>query len=157
MALPIHIVIRYKKVRNASQPVSQRQIRALAEFRHQLRRFLHFSEDAAKNAGVEAQQHQLMLAIKAVEPEAAGIGYLADRLMLRHHSAVGLVDRTEHAGLVKRVRSAADRRSAQAILTPKGAMILKKLSLHHRQELKSAAPALIENLTTILHDTESEL
>lgn len=98
-----------------------------------------------------------MLAIKAVEPEAAGIGYLADRLMLRHHSAVGLVDRTEQAGLVKRVRSAADRRSAQAILTPKGAMILKKLSLHHRRELKSGAPALIAHLTTILHDTESKL
>lgn len=98
-----------------------------------------------------------MLAVKAVEPEAAGIGYLAERLLLRHHSAVGLVDRTQQAGLVKRVRSAADRRSTQVILTPKGAMILKKLSLHHRQELKSAIPALLEHLSTILHDTESEL
>ncbi len=95
-----------------------------------------------------------MLAIKAVEPEAAGIGYLAERLLLRHHSVVGLVDRMEQSGLVKRVRSASDRRIAQAILTPKGALILKKLSVHHRRELKSAAPALIEHLTTILHDTE---
>lgn len=141
-------------MRHVSRQVSQGQIRALAEFRHQIRSFLHFSEEAAKSAGVEPQQHQLMLAIKAVEPEAAGIGYLAERLLLRHHSVVGLVDRMEQSGLVKRVRSASDRRIAQAILTPKGALILKKLSVHHRRELKSAAPALIEHLTTILHDTE---
>jgi DNA-binding MarR family transcriptional regulator len=133
--------------------VSQKQIRALAEFRHQTRRFLHFSEEAAKSAGVEPQQHQLMLAIKAVEPEPAGIGFLAERLFLRHHSVVGLVDRLEQAGLAKRVRSAADRRSAQVVLTPKGAKILHALARHHRQELKSTIPGLIEALTEILHDT----
>lgn len=150
-------MLRYIHVGEISRQVTQQQIRALAEFRHQMRRFLHFSEDAAKFAGVEPQQHQMMLAIKAVEPEAAGIGYLANRMLLRHHSAVGLVDRMEQSGLVRRVRSAEDRRSAQAILTPKGAMILKKLSMHHRRELQTAIPALIGTLTTILHDTELQI
>lgn len=136
------------------EDVSQLQIRALAEFRHQIRRFLHFSENAARAAGIEPQQHQLMLAIKAVEPEAAGIGYLAERLLLRHHSVVGLVDRLEHAGLAKRARSAEDRRSAEVRLTAKGARMLAKLSRHHREELKSAIPSLIENLTYILNGKE---
>jgi DNA-binding MarR family transcriptional regulator len=136
--------------------VSQQQIRALAEFRHRIREFLHFSEQAARSAGVEPQQHQLMLAIKAMEPELASIGYLAERLLLRHHSAVGLVDRMERSGLVRRARPDADRRSAQVLLTPKGAKLLRKLSLHHGKELKSAAPALIENLTFILHGTKTQ-
>jgi DNA-binding MarR family transcriptional regulator len=134
--------------------VSQQQIRALAEFRHQLRQFLHFSEEAARRAGVEPQQHQLMLAITAMEPQPASIRNLAERLLLRHHSAVGLVDRLERCGMVRRAQSATDRRSAQVFLTPKGNRILHKLSLHHREELKSAAPALIENLALILHRTE---
>ncbi len=136
--------------------VTQQQIRALAEFRHQIRQFLHFSEEAARAAGVEPQHHQLMLAIQAMEPEPASIRDLAERLLLRHHSAVGLVDRLERSGLVRRARSAADRRSAHVFLTPKGSRILRHLSLHHREELKSAAPALIESLTEILHGTESK-
>lgn len=137
--------------------VSQTQIRALAEFRHQIRRFLHFSEEAAKSAGIEPQQHQLMLAVKALEPESASIGFLAERLLLRHHSVVGLVDRLEQAGLVKRVRSVEDRRSAQVLLTAKGTRILKQLSLYHRRELTSAIPALTESLVTILKETESKI
>lgn len=135
--------------------VSQRQFRALADFRHQIREFLHFSEEAARAAGVEPQQHQLMLAIKAMEPEPASIRDLAERLLLRHHSAVGLVDRLERSGVVRRERSATDHRSAHVLLTAKGSRILHKLSLHHREELKSAIPALIENLTLILHGTET--
>jgi DNA-binding MarR family transcriptional regulator len=135
--------------------VSHQQFCALAEFRFQIRRFLHFSELAAKGTGIEPQQHQLMLAIRANEPDPASIGYLAERLLLRHHSVVGLVDRLEQSKLVKRVRSTVDRRSAQVYLTAKGAAILSRLSLHHQEELKSAIPALIENLTAILHNTES--
>lgn len=130
------------------------QIRELAEFRHQLRRFLHFSEEAARSAGVEPQQHQLMLAIKALEPEPASITHLAERLLLRHNSVVGLIDRLEQAGLVKRVRSEADRRSAQVLLTQNGSKILQKLSLHHRRELKTAMPQLLESLTAIIREME---
>ena len=135
--------------------VSHRQIRALAEFRYQLRLFLRFSEVAAREAGIEPQQHQLMLAVKALEPEPAGMTHLAERLLLRHHSVVGLVDRLEQHGMVKRVRSTQDRRSAQVLLTPKGTRVLHNLSQHHRKELKVAIPALIEHLTDILHDTET--
>jgi DNA-binding MarR family transcriptional regulator len=134
--------------------ISQQQIRALAEFRHEIRLFLHFSEEAARSAGVEPQQHQLMLAIKALEPEPASIRYLAERLLLRHHSAVGLVDRLERSGMVRRTQSAKDRRSANVSLTPRGTRLLHKLSVHHQEELKSAIPALIEHLTLILHGTE---
>jgi len=97
-----------------------------------------------------------MLAVKAAEPEPASIAYLAERLLLRHHSVVGLVDRLEQAGLVKRARSAVDRRSAQVHLTGKGETILKKLSMHHRKELKTAIPALIESLTSIHEDAEKK-
>ena len=136
--------------------VSPREFRALAEFRYQLRRFLSFSENAAKRAGVEPQQHQLMLAVKAKEPEPAGIAFLAERLKLRHHSVVGLVDRLERSGLVRRTHAASDRRIAQVELTAKGERILQALSLHHREELRSAIPDLIENLTCILNGTESK-
>jgi DNA-binding MarR family transcriptional regulator len=136
--------------------VSPREFRALAEFRYQLRRFLSFSEAAAKQAGVEPQQHQLMLAVKAKEPEPAGIAFLAERLQLRHHSVVGLVDRLEASGLVRRKHSASDRRTAQVELTAKGERILHALSLHHREELRSAIPDLIENLSFILQETESK-
>lgn len=136
--------------------VSPREFRALAEFRYQLRCFLSFSENAAKKAGVEPQQHQLMLVVKAKEPESAGIAYLAERMKLRHHSVVGLVDRLERSGLVRRTHSANDRRIAQVELTSKGAGMLHALSLHHRDELRSAIPNLVENLTCIMKGTESK-
>jgi DNA-binding MarR family transcriptional regulator len=134
--------------------ISPRGFRALAEFRFQIRSFLHFSEEAAKEKGVEPQQHQAMLVIKAREPEPTSIRFLAERLQLRHHSAVGLVDRLESHGLVRRIRVASDRRSAQVRLTKHGAKILGELSLHHREELRSALPALIESLAAIRTGTE---
>ena len=136
--------------------ISPREFRALAEFRFQIRSFLHFSENAAKDAGVEPQQHQALLAVKALEPEAARIGTIAERLQLRHHSAVGLVDRLEEAGLVRRTRLASDRRSAQVRLTKKGERVLRELTIHHREELRSAIPALIESLAAILKGTEKK-
>lgn len=136
--------------------ISPRQFRALAEFRYQIRSFLKFSELAAKAAGVEPQQHQLMLVVKAVEPESAGISYLADRLHLRHHSVVGLIDRLETAGMVKRTRSEKDRRSAEVRLTTKAGKVIGELSLHHRKELRSTIPALIHSLEHLLHEQESK-
>jgi len=134
--------------------ITSREYHALAEFRYQIRRFLHFSETAAKEAGIEAQQHQLMLAVRANEPQASSIGYLAERLQLRHHSVVGLVDRLEKAGLARRVRSVSDRRSAEVKLTAKGVRILRDLTLYHREELRSAIPALIGHLESIWKGSE---
>src|SRR5690606_30729116 len=85
-------------------PLSDRDYRALAEFRSALRRFLHFSEQAAREAGITPAQHQLLLAVRGFAgPGTPVVGDLAEALQLRHHSTVELVDRAERAGLVTRV------------------------------------------------------
>lgn len=118
--------------------------RALAEFRYQIRRFQRFSEDAARQAGIEPQQHQIMLAIKGRPAgEEARIGYLAERLQIQHHSAVELVDRLVKKGLIARTRNSQDRREVFVKLTPSGEQVLAELTLHTSAELRSAAPALV--------------
>ena len=115
----------------------------LAEFRYVLRRFMIFSEDAAEATGLTAQQHQALLAIKgfgATKPMT--VGDVAERLGIRHHSAVGLVDRLLSKSLVKRRTGAEDRRQVLLTLTPKAEALLAKLSAAHRDELKRLAPLL---------------
>jgi DNA-binding MarR family transcriptional regulator len=121
----------------------------LAELRHQLRRFLAFSEERARQARLEPKQHQLLLAVRALR-QPPTIGALAERLVLKHHSAVELVDRLERRGLVRRMRSAADRRVAYVELTPRGRAVLERLTLAHRDELKRAGPDLLAALNTVL-------
>jgi DNA-binding MarR family transcriptional regulator len=123
---------------------------ALAEFRYQIRRFLHFSEQASRGAGVEPQHHQLMLAIRgAGGRNGCRIADLAERLQIQHHSAVELVSRLEEKDLIQRNRSAEDRREVYVSLTPHGEQVLRELTLHHREELRSAAPALISALRRV--------
>ena len=130
------------------------QYQALAEFRHQLRRFLHFSEEQARSRGLEPQQHQLLLAIKGLPSDArATIGELAERLQLKHHSTVELVDRLERAKYVTRSVSEDDRREVVVRLTEGAARVLRRLSLAHRQELKTAGPALGAALRSLRHGT----
>ena len=127
---------------------------ALAEFRHQIRRFLRFSEEAARQAGLEPQHHQLMLAIKgAPENDEPRIGDLAERLQIQHHSAVELVDRLVKRGLIQRTRGDDDRREVHVKLTQRGERILKQLTLHHREELRTAAPALVSTLKKMMAAT----
>lgn len=117
---------------------------SLAEFRYQIRRFQRFSEDAARQTGIEPQQHQIMLAIKGRPAgEEARIGYLAERLQIQHHSAVELVDRLVKKGLIARMRNSRDRREVFVKLTPSGEQVLAELTLHTSAELRSAAPALV--------------
>ncbi len=127
---------------------------ALAEFRYQIRRFLRFSEEAAREADLEPQHHQLMLAVKGapdgVEPR---IAYLAERLQLQHHSAVELVDRLVKRGLIERSRGDEDRREVHVKLTTRGERMLKDLTLHHREELRTAAPALVTALKKAMVST----
>jgi DNA-binding MarR family transcriptional regulator len=120
---------------------------SLAELRHQIRRFLHFSEKAAKTAGLEPRQHQLLLALKGL-PEGVRprIGELAERLHIQHHSAVELVNRLAGRGFVRRRRGGQDRREVLLSLTPKGERVLRELSIYHRQELRNAGPALVAAL-----------
>jgi DNA-binding MarR family transcriptional regulator len=124
---------------------------ALGEFRYQIRRFLHFSEEAARQAGIEPRHHQLMLAVKAAGPAAEPrIGHLAERLQIQHHSAVELVDRLERIGLVTRTRGQEDRREVHVQLTPRGERLLEQLTLHTREELRSAAPTLVATLRKLI-------
>ncbi len=123
--------------------LSKAQYETLAEFRYALRQFIHFSENAAHAAGITPQQHQALLAIKGYPGrESVTIGELAERLQLRHHSAVGLVDRLVVEKLVTRAHSAEDRRQAIIQLTPRGESVLAKLSWTHRQQLRRLSPEL---------------
>jgi DNA-binding MarR family transcriptional regulator len=120
---------------------------SLAELRYQIRRFLHFSEQASRMAGLRPHQHQLMLALKGLPGRIRPrIGVLAERLQIRHHSTVELVNRLSAGGYVRRNRMGEDRREVWLSLTPKGEKVLRKLSLQHRAELRLHGPALIAAL-----------
>ena len=123
--------------------LAQTEYETLAAFRHAVRRFLAFSAREARGAGISPQQHQALLAIKG-EPHRGHltIGELAERLQLRHHSAVGLADRLVRAGLARRERSSEDRRQVHLRLTPRGERLLADLSAAHRAELGRIGPEL---------------
>lgn len=128
-----------------------RQYRALAELRYQIRRFLTFSEAAARDAGVEPQQHQLLLVLKALRPEEKPtIRTIANRLQIQHNSAVELVKRSVERGLVERRISREDCREASLHLSRAGERLLRRLSIAHRSELRSAAPLLVDALDALL-------
>jgi len=127
--------------------LSKSQYELLAAFRYALRQFLHFSEETAQNAGITPQHHQALLAIKGFpERDCVTVGELAERLQLRHHSAVGLIDRLVAEELVARAPSAKDRRQVYVQLTRRGETILGKLSSAHLEQLKRMAPQLILRL-----------
>ena len=120
---------------------------SLAELRHQIRRFLHFSEQAARKAGLEPRQHQLLLALKGLpEDKRPRIAELAQRLQIEHHSTVELANRLVAGGYVRRQRADEDRREVLLTLTPKGEKVLKGLSIAHRAELRRQGPALVTAL-----------
>jgi DNA-binding MarR family transcriptional regulator len=124
-----------------SARISPHDYRALADFRYQLRRFLSFSNEAARAAGLEPRQHQLLLAVKGMpEGVEVTVGTIAERLQIQHHSTVELVDRMENRGLVRRLRSADDRRRVLVSLTARGETLLARLSAVHRAEVRSIAP-----------------
>jgi DNA-binding MarR family transcriptional regulator len=109
----------------------------LAFFRHKLRKFLRFSEDAARACGITPQQQQLMLGIAGFTGTGqANISEIAEFLQEKHNSVVGLVDRAVESGLVQRAEGANDRRIVVITLTGQGEEILKKLSLLHQDEMK---------------------
>jgi DNA-binding MarR family transcriptional regulator len=124
---------------------------ALAEFRYQIRRFLHFSEQVIRQAGLERGQYQLLLAIKGM-PQGVRprIRELANRMQVRHHSTVELVNRLEAGGFVHRTRAQDDRREVLLALTSKGERVLGELAIHHRDELRSAGPELVAALRRIM-------
>lgn len=129
----------------------------LAEFRYALRRFLSFSESAAAEVGLAAQQYQALLAIKGRGgDDSVTINELAHLLLIKHNSAVGLVDRLEAEGLVKRSADAADRRKVNLRLTARGSRIFERLAAAHRDELRRIGPELAEFLEYFAQPPEHE-
>jgi DNA-binding MarR family transcriptional regulator len=137
-------------VRTRVRRVTTKDYEALAAFRRALRRFLAFSEEAARSNGLTAQQHQAILAIKG--HTGAGpmtVGELADHLLVRHHSAVELVDRLVRGELVNRIEASDDRRRVALVLTPKASAILAELSAIHLEELKQSRALLVQLLERV--------
>ena len=133
---------------NVSQyTTTQTDFASLAEFRYQIRRFLSFSEAAARKMRIEPQQHQALLVVKGFQNgRPASVGALAERLHIRHHSAVELVDRLQRRRFISRSRNGDDRRQVQLALTTRGEKVLKALSRVHREELRTTAPKLVKAL-----------
>jgi DNA-binding MarR family transcriptional regulator len=126
-------------------------LRALAAFRYELRCFLAFSEQAAREHGIEPQQHQLLLAVGGLPAGLRpNIRSLAERLCVQHHSAVALVDKLELRGLVRRERHLADKREVLVRLTEAGAELLEQLSRQHRRHLQSVGAEMLAALGSIL-------
>ena len=129
------------------------EYRRLSEFRFQIRRFMRFSEDAARAKGLEPQQHQTLLAIKgAPAGEQPTIAFLANRLQLAHHTMVELVDRVVDKGLAERKPSPTDRRSTLVQLTPAGAKVLGELSTLTYQEIQTKFVELLVALQRVVDD-----
>lgn len=137
------------------QDLTSGQYRDLAEFRRQIRQFLHFSEAAAREFGIETQQHQFLLAVAGLpEDVKPTIGELAARLFIQHHSAVELVNRLEVRGAVERCHGTEDRREVLVRITPAGRSILRRLALDHRTELERSGPALARALQSVLRHAD---
>lgn len=124
--------------------------RALAEFRYQIRRYLAFGEQAIKAAGLRSRQYQLLLALKGLpEGMEATIKNIADRLGIRHHSTVELVNRLEKRGFVKRQRSDVHRSFVFVRITKEGETVLQKLVASRKADLQVAGPILAKALATL--------
>jgi DNA-binding MarR family transcriptional regulator len=141
----------------SSRDLSPAAYRSLAEFRHQIRKFLRYSEDAARAHDIEPQQHQLLLAIKGLPTgRSATIRELADRLQIRHHSTVELINRLAERGAVVREPSAEDRREVIVSLTSAGERTLRTLSVEHHTELRKTGPELMNALRGVFEVTEGK-
>lgn len=137
---------------------SDHLLSTLAEFRFELRRFLQFSEGASLEAGLQPQQHQLLLQIAgAPQATAVTIAYAASRLGLKHNSTVELVDRSEREDLIERTADKDDKRRAILRLTRKGRQVLHKLSGDHARELNDMAPRLVRALQRVQAHSRTSL
>lgn len=136
--------------RDAAAPLGSADYRALGEFRRAMRQFLAFSEEGARAHGLTSQQHQALLAIRShVGEEPITIGELAECLLIKNHSAVGLVGRLVERDLVVRRSSSADRRRVLLELRPKGAEMLETISSRNLAQLSRTAEILAELLDTV--------
>ena len=129
--------------RRRPTPLTDSDYERLAELRYGLRRFLHWSSEQARKAGITPTQHQLMLAIRSSrDPRGPTITDVAEVLIIRHHSAVELVDRAQKAGLITRQRDPDQQSVVHLQLTDAGALTLSALSEVHLRELAQLAPTM---------------
>ncbi len=136
--------------------ITKREYQTLAAFRYRLRQFLHFSEESAQTVGLTTRQHQALLAIKGFPRGGrVTISELAERLQIRHHSAVGLANRLAANNLVRRQADPNDRRRACLALTARGEKVLGDLSTAHREQLRRIGPE-IENLLRRLRESQDQ-
>lgn len=140
-------MLKGKNARALSEP----EYLALGEFRFQLRRFLRHMEEASRLLGANPQQYQLVLAIKGLPKNAVPtISQLAERMQLNHNSMVELVDRCEENNLIRRTRSASDRRQVTLSITADGDTLLRKLGVAARQELRDSGPILVDAIQRLI-------
>jgi len=131
--------------------ITDGEYQALSQLRYLIRKFLQEGDLTAREAGLEPQQYLLLLAIRGLDPrQEASIRTLADRLSLRHHSTVELVDRLESHGLVKRTRGTEDRRQVLVSLQPRGEKLLEKVVAQRIVELRSHGHALVDAIGKLL-------
>jgi DNA-binding MarR family transcriptional regulator len=141
------VLLRSRPIRG----VASVDYQTLADLRYQIRRFLRIRELAAREAGVEPQQYLVLLQVKGLAGRgAATIGTLAERLQIRHHAVVQLVDRLEARGMVERRRDGHDKRAVVVALCPSGETVLRRLVLHSIAELQTEAPAVVQSLTRLV-------
>jgi DNA-binding MarR family transcriptional regulator len=134
-----------------AKEITSADYQALAELRYLIRKFVGAGDAAARAAGLEPQQYLLLLAIRGLpEGEEATIRALAERLALKHHSAVELIDRLEVHGYVRRSRSRDDRRRVLVSLLPRGEKLLEQVARHRISELRSNGTALVNAISALL-------
>ena len=141
---------------SASGTIGDAEYRGLLAFRDELRHFLHWSEQQAIDAGITPAQYQLLLAVRGHPGGAPTVRDVADHLLLRHHSVVGLVDRAVAADLVERRADPDDQRVVRLRLTAAGARVLRRLAESHLRELRRRAPAFNPALLNGGADRETE-
>jgi DNA-binding MarR family transcriptional regulator len=135
--------------------ITTSEYRALAELRYQIRHFLHQGDAVARSVGLEPQQYLLLLAIRGLpEGEEATIQTLADRIALKHHSAVELVDRLEAHGYVRRTRGREDRRRVLVSVLPRGERMLEQVARHRITELRSHGHELVKAIEQLLEHSD---
>lgn len=136
-----------------AKKITSAEFRALAEMRYRIRLFLKEGDASARKAGLEPQQYLMLLAIRGLAPEMpAKIQTLADRLVLKHHSAVELLDRLERRGYVKRTRGRLDRRQVLVSLMPRGEKILETVVQQRISELRITGRELVRAIAALLRD-----
>ena len=137
-----------------SPQLEKHHYEALSDFRYQLRRFLHFSEQAARDEGLTPLQYQLLLHLRGFPGrDWATVGELAERLQMQHHGVVALLTRCENSGLIRRQRSQSDNRQVEIHLLPEGAQVLERLAALHRSELQSLQGTFqVANITAFNND-----